>query len=103
MADTLNLFFFISQMLFALSLPLIIAVVAVFIVSNIFKKAKQRTDNTKSLAAETGLTYVGVDSFQSIPGYQCFRLFNLKVGAFVACFRFTIKGANRNLKILEGY
>jgi hypothetical protein len=98
MADTLNIFFFISQMLAALLLPLIILVVGMFIVSNIFKRAKQRTDNAQSMAAETGLTYVGADSFHSIPGYQYFRLFNLGSG-YGRQIDNTVKGSKDGFKV----
>lgn len=94
----LNLFFFISQMIITLLLPLIIVVAAVFIVSNIFKRAKQRTDNAQSLATETGLTYVGVDSFHSIPGYQYFRLFNLGNG-YGRQIDNAFKGAKNGFKV----
>jgi hypothetical protein len=98
MVDMLNLFFFISQIIITLLLPLIFIVVAVFIVSNIFKRAKQRADNAQSLATETGLTYVGVDSFCSIPGYQCFRLFNLGNG-YGRQIDNTIKGSKDGFKV----
>lgn len=79
-ADIFGILFSLIVMLIMIAVPLAIAGAAIFIVFNILKSGKQRNQDFRNFAAETGMTYIGADSFYNIPGYPYFRLFNLGSG-----------------------
>ena len=78
--DTIGILFFIITTIITIAAPLVIIAAAVFILSKYLKSGKQRAEEFRSFAAETGLTYNGASSYYNIPGYPYFRLFNLGSG-----------------------
>jgi hypothetical protein len=78
--EFLGLLSFFAHMIMLILAPLIIPIAALFILLNIIKQGKQRTEALSRFAATAGLNFIGADSFNSFPGYQYFRIFNLGSG-----------------------